>query len=93
MNATIAEVGVKRKNNRRAKVAIRSIEGLDSYAARLEKEHPGKTIVLNAKTREILIASQNSTEIAKTLRSLSDDIVTLFIGGPRLNQVGFHHFC
>jgi hypothetical protein len=56
------------------------------------REHPGQTVVLDAKTLAILIASKDSSKIAEKLRSISDDIVPLFIA-PAGREVALHHFC
>lgn len=68
-------------------------DDLDFLSDKLEQENPGKTIVLNAATREIIIASDRSDEIASKLKSLSSDVITLFIGGPHKEALAFHHFC
>jgi hypothetical protein len=69
-------------------------ESIQSFTNRLELEHPGETIVLDAKTREILIVSRNPSDIAKKVQAIGKEVPTLFIGGPFENSaLGFHHFC
>ena len=68
-------------------------EDITALSDKLELENPGKTIVLNAKTREVIVVSGNPIEISRTLKTLRDDVVTLFIGGPFTENVACHHFC
>ena len=93
-----------RKRNPRKRVAFTSRNQNDksmvahkddflAFTEKLEKQNPGATIVLNAETHEVLIASNDPAEIAGKLKSFKDDIVTLFIGGPAREPVFSHHFC
>jgi hypothetical protein len=67
---------------------------LQTEMERLERKHPGKTIVLNARTMEVLVASKSDTVIARKVKDLDENIVPLFIGGPETEDaLAFHHFC
>lgn len=61
---------------------------------RLEKENPGKTVVLNAANLEVIIISDDDKEIAAKVKEVNDlwGVVPLFCGGPYIhNEVTFHH--
>ena len=62
-------------------------------SGKLEIQYPGQTIVLNAETREVLVASESPDKIAEKMRTISDEVVTLVIGGPFRHQIACHHFC
>src|SRR5688500_18713114 len=78
---------------------IRKTKNMDAYqqflhrADVLEREHPGETIVLNAQDFKVIAISKDPKKIAKKLRALNSGIQTIFIGGPRREEVACHHFC
>ena len=55
---------------------------LHKLTERLERENPGKTIVLDLRTLEVVAISENHDQIAKAVAALKDHVVPLFIGGP-----------
>jgi hypothetical protein len=61
---------------------------------RLEKQHPGRTIVLNARTMEVLAMSKSDAVIARKVKNLDKNVVPLFIGCSNpAGELAFHHFC
>lgn len=52
----------------------------------LEREHPGKTIVLNLKTFKPIVISDNSVEVEKRVKAAQDNgEAIVFLGGPNTN--------
>lgn len=58
-------------------------EKLNRTVEILEKNNPGKTIILNATTLETILISSDPTQITNKVSELNtSNIIPLFIGGP-----------
>jgi hypothetical protein len=65
-------------------------DNLNALAAKLEKENPGKTIVLDASTLETVIISDDPLAVREAVVKMGDAI-PVFMGGPNTEPLCFHH--